>query len=194
MRSKAICRITQPLFVTRIPSISMTPMPERSVSVSSDCCLQGVCQNGADFDCSMRGLTCCLETGEGSPRSCEDLNAYVLASIFDVDYRDRIYSWAGTSGTQYACIVFRFGDEETMARFPDLAVIGVARQGEHRQPVCLRHSRDFNTQDNHQLREAAKKLGCTEWHVHFAGNFETFCHDFARYSAALTPELQPVSA
>lgn len=150
--------------------------------MSNDCCLAGVCANGAEFDCSMRGTSSCLETGNGSPRASEDLNAYVLASIFDVDYRERVYSWTGASGSQYACIVFRFGDEETIARFPDLAVIGVARNGSERHPVCLRHSRDFSTEDNQHLREIAEGLGCSEWHVHFAANFKKFCDDFALHA------------
>ncbi len=154
----------------------------------NECCLGGVSENGSAFDCSMRGHACCLETGKGSPPPSEDLHAHVLASIFDCDYRERIYSWTGASGTQYVSIVFRLGDEETIARFPDLAVIGVARQGSDRHPVCLRHSRDFSVEDNQNLRREAREMSCTEWHIHFAGRFERFCHDFAHQYPNLAPE------
>ncbi len=154
----------------------------------NECCLGGVSPNDFAFDCSMRGHACCLEAGKGSPRTSEDLHAHVLASLFDCDYRQRIYSWTGSSGTQYACIVFRLGDEETIARFPDLAVIGVAREGADRHPVCLRHSSDFSVEENRKLRRDAREMGCTEWHIHFAGNFEKFCRDFAHQHPDLVPQ------
>ncbi len=163
----------------------------------SDCCLDQIdSEDGAQFDCSMRGLNCCLENEINSCKldsACRDnrLAANVLAALFDCDYRERIYPWVGSSGTQYVCIVFRYGDEEIIARFSDLAVIGVAREGDERRPVSLRHSRDFSPVDNRNLREAARKTGCNEWHVHFAGNYEKFCRDFVDRQSMITAERFP---
>lgn len=186
MASWPICRSDWRLLVALTTFISNIASSRWGKEVN-ECCLGGISRSGSAFDCSMRGQACCLETGNGSPLKSEDLNAHVLASIFDCDCRERIYSWVGSSETQYACIVFRLGDEETIARFPDLAVIGVARHGSERHPVCLRHSSDFNIENNRNLRQEAREMGCDEWHIHFAGNFQRFCRDFAHQHPHLVP-------
>jgi len=90
-----------------------------------------------------------------------------LSSLLACELRDRFYSWRGASGACYVCSVFQSGEERIVADFSSSAIIGVARDGAVRRPVCVVSSRDFESLEGRALREAARSLGVCEWHVHF---------------------------
>jgi hypothetical protein len=90
-----------------------------------------------------------------------------LASLDGSSLRDRFYSWRGTSGRRHVCSVFPVDQENVVAGFSQAVVIGVARSGSERRPVCLLLSEDFCAAHGRAIRRDARALGVDEWHVHF---------------------------
>lgn len=90
-----------------------------------------------------------------------------LASLNSCDLRDRFYSWRGASGQRYVCSIFRLNEESVVADFSQAVVIGVAREGAARRPICVLCSSDFETDTGRIIRADARALGANEWHVHF---------------------------
>ncbi len=91
-----------------------------------------------------------------------------LASLGACDFGAHFYSWRGASGAHYICSVFEPPEEELLAGFSGAAIIGVAREGATRRPICLMTSRQFNGPAGQALRAEAQHLGLNEWHVHFS--------------------------
>lgn len=91
-----------------------------------------------------------------------------LASLDACDLRDRFYSWRGASGRRHVCSVFGIEEEAIVAEFSRALVIGVAREGTTRRPVCVLSSRDFEGAEGRMIRADARALGGNEWHVHFS--------------------------
>lgn len=106
--------------------------------------------------------------GEASSAGARPGRGEELASLDSSDLRDRFYSWRAMSGRRYVCSIFRLDEETIVADFSRAIVIGVAREGAMRRPVCVLASDDFETVDGHIVRDDARALGVTEWHVHFA--------------------------
>lgn len=90
-----------------------------------------------------------------------------LASLLASELRERFYSWRGLSGRRYICSVFSTADAAIVSEFTAAAVIGVARDGAARRPVCVMSSREFRVSGDIGSREGAGGHGVTEWHVHF---------------------------
>jgi hypothetical protein len=90
-----------------------------------------------------------------------------LASLVTSDLRERFYSWRGTSGRRYICSVFSAADSAVVWEFTAAAVIGVAKVGAARRPVCVMSSREFPLCGDIASREGAESHGVSEWHVHF---------------------------
>lgn len=95
-----------------------------------------------------------------------------LASLLTSDLRERFYSWRGLSGRRYICSVFSAADAAVVAEFTAAAVIGVAKIGAARRPVCVMSSREFHIWGDIRSREGAESHGVSEWHVHFGGDEE----------------------
>jgi hypothetical protein len=90
-----------------------------------------------------------------------------LAALRASELRDRFYSWRGASGATYVCSVFSLEEEALLGGFARGLLIGVAREGASRRPLCVLASRDFAGEAGCDLREAAQAQGLAEWHVHF---------------------------
>jgi hypothetical protein len=90
-----------------------------------------------------------------------------LASLLASDLRERFYSWRGLSGRRYICSVFSAADAAVVSEFTAAAVIGVAKVGAARRPVCVMSSREFRVWGDIGPREGAESHGVSEWHVHF---------------------------
>lgn len=90
-----------------------------------------------------------------------------LASLDTCDLRDRFYSWRGAQGRRCVCSVFGVDAEAIVADFSRAVIIGVARAGAARHPICVLSSRDFRTPVGCAVRDDARALGVNEWHVHF---------------------------
>lgn len=90
-----------------------------------------------------------------------------LASLDASDLRDRFYSWRGASGSRHVCSIFRADEETIVALFSQAIIIGVARKGAIRRPICVLASDDFATANGRLVRDDARTLGVNEWHVHF---------------------------
>ena len=90
-----------------------------------------------------------------------------LASLLTSDLRERFYSWRGLSGRRYICSVFSAAETAVVSEFTGAAVIGVAKAGAARRPVCVMSSREFHVWGDIGLREGAESHGVSEWHVHF---------------------------
>jgi hypothetical protein len=90
-----------------------------------------------------------------------------LASLLTSDLRERFYSWRGLSGRRYICSVFSAAEAAVVCEFTAAAVIGVARVGAARRPVCVMSSREFHVWGDIGSREGAESHGVSEWHVHF---------------------------
>ena len=85
--------------------------------------------------------------------------------------RGRFFSWRGASGRRYVCSVFQAGEEAFVADVTNGVVIGVARDGVAARPACLLLAREGG--ERRPLRELARELRITEWHVHFCAGEET---------------------
>jgi hypothetical protein len=81
--------------------------------------------------------------------------------------RERFYSWRGLSGRRYICSVFSVAETAVVSEFTAAAVIGVAKAGAARRPVCVMSSREFHVWGDIGSREGAESHGVSEWHVHF---------------------------
>jgi len=90
-----------------------------------------------------------------------------LASLSTSDLRERFYSWRGLSGRRYICSVFSAAETAVVSEFTAAAVIGVAKAGAARRPVCVMSSREFHVWGDIGSREGAESHGVSEWHVHF---------------------------
>jgi len=90
-----------------------------------------------------------------------------LASLSTSDLRERFYSWRGLSGRRYICSVFSAAETAVVSEFTAAAVIGVAKAGAARRPVCVMSSREFHIWGDIGSREGAENHGVSEWHVHF---------------------------
>jgi hypothetical protein len=90
-----------------------------------------------------------------------------LASLLTTDLRERFYSWRGLSGRRYICSVFSTAETAVVCEFTAAAVIGVAKAGAARRPVCVMSSREFPVWGDIGSREGAESHGVSEWHVHF---------------------------
>jgi hypothetical protein len=90
-----------------------------------------------------------------------------LASLLASDLRERFYSWRGLSGRRYICSVFSAAEAAVVLEFTAAAVIGVAKVGAARRPVCVMSSREFHVLGDIGSREGAESHGVSEWHVHF---------------------------
>ncbi len=108
-----------------------------------------------------------LDGGEGAQDALSEPGG-ALASLGDCDFGAHFYSWRGASGARYICSVFEPSEETLVAGFSGAAIIGVARDGAARRPICLMTSRQFNSPAGEALRNAARRLGLNEWHVHFS--------------------------
>ncbi len=117
----------------------------------------------------------------GRDQPCDQGRA--LASLDGFDLGERFYSWRGAKGASYVCSVFGAAEDAVVAGFSGCAVIGVARHGSARRPVCLLSSQQFAQPRGRALRRVARELGVTEWHVHFAAQ-DTALRDLA---ASLLP-------
>ncbi len=90
-----------------------------------------------------------------------------LASLLSSNLRERFYSWRGLSGRRYICSVFSAAEAAVVSEFTAAAVIGVAKVGAARRPVCVMSSREFHVWGDIGSREGAESHGVSEWHVHF---------------------------
>lgn len=102
-----------------------------------------------------------------------------LASLAGSRLRDRFYSWRGVSGRRHVCSVFGAEEESVVAGFSSAVVIGVAREGLTRRPICVLSSRAFDTARGRAIRADAHALGANEWHVHFCGAREGLPRELA---------------
>lgn len=94
-------------------------------------------------------------------------NGQALASLSTSDLRERFYSWRGLSGRRYICSVFSACEAAVISEFTAAAVIGVAKVGAARRPVCVMSSREFHVWGDIGSRKGAESHGVSEWHVHF---------------------------
>lgn len=90
-----------------------------------------------------------------------------LASLPASDLGERFYAWRGASGARFVCSVFQGGEEAVVAGFSNALIVGVAREGAARRPVCVLSSREFEGVAGRAPWEASRALGVNEWHVHF---------------------------
>jgi len=95
-----------------------------------------------------------------------------LASLLTSDLRERFYSWRGLSGRRYICSVFSTADAAVVSEFTAAAVIGVAKVGAARRPVCVMSSREFHLWEDIGSRDGAESHRVSEWHVHFGVDAE----------------------
>ncbi len=100
-----------------------------------------------------------------------------LDSLSESGLFDRFYSWRGNSGARYVCTVFPVGEKAMVADFAEGVVIGVAREGESRRPVCVIASQEFSVFDEKKLRDVVARRGVDEWHVHFTADDREICAD-----------------
>jgi hypothetical protein len=100
-----------------------------------------------------------------------------LNSLSESELFDRFYSWRGISGARYVCTVFPVGEKAIVADFAEGVVIGVAREGESRRPVCIISSQEFSACDEKKLRQVIARRGVDEWHVHFTADDREICAD-----------------
>ena len=113
-----------------------------------------------------------LAGGNAPPRG------QALGSLVSSDLRERFYSWRGASGRRYVCSVFPSAEESTLADFSQGVVIGVAGEGASRRPICVLFAREFESERGRLVRQEARALGASEWHVHFCADDADF-HDLA---------------
>ena len=99
--------------------------------------------------------------------SAESPSGQALASLLTSDLRERFYSWRGLSGRRYICSIFSAAETAVVSEFTAAAVIGVAKAGAARRPVCVMSSREFHGWGDIGSREGAESHGVSEWHVHF---------------------------
>jgi hypothetical protein len=90
-----------------------------------------------------------------------------LSALRASSLRDRFYAWRGASGASYVCSVFSLAEEPTLDALAECVLIGVAREGAARRPLCVLASRDFAGEAGAALRDAARDQGLAEWHAHF---------------------------
>ncbi len=90
-----------------------------------------------------------------------------LASLLTSDLRERFYSWRGLTGRRYICSVFSAAEAAVVSEFTAAVVIGVAKVGAARRPVCVISSGEFHVWGDIGSREGAESHGVSEWHVHF---------------------------
>lgn len=96
-----------------------------------------------------------------SPRGQE------LESLAETEaLRGRFFSWRGVSGGHYVCSVFQRGEEGFVADVQSGVIIGVAREGAGRRPVCVLGAGEGVA----ALRLLARELGVAEWHVRFGAD------------------------
>lgn len=104
------------------------------------------------------------------PEPLDGARGRTLASLDSCDLRDRFYSWREASGRRFVCSIFRAEEEGVVALFSQAVVIGVAREGAERRPVCVLAAHDFETPEGRSIRADALTLGANEWHVHFGAD------------------------
>jgi hypothetical protein len=83
--------------------------------------------------------------------------------------RGRFFAWRGMSGRRYVCSVFQRGEEGFVADVESGVIVGVAREGVARRPVCVLGAGEGVA----ALRLLARELGVVEWHVRFGDDAET---------------------
>lgn len=103
-----------------------------------------------------------------------------LASLSASALGERFYSWRASCGRLYVCSIFSPEEEALIASFAGAAVIGVARDGAMRRPVCVFASDALATAAGRRLRAAALRLGVNEWHVRFGAGDRDLTRRFAR--------------
>jgi hypothetical protein len=114
--------------------------------------------------------------GEASPEKASRAGTaasprgQTLASLLSSELGDRFYCWRGASGARYVCSVFQSGEEAIVADFSQGLIIGVARDGAARRPICVLSSGDFESARGRELRAAARAHGVSEWHIHFGAD------------------------
>lgn len=90
-----------------------------------------------------------------------------LAALHSTPLCERFYSWRAGRDESYVCTIFSAEEEALVAGFARAVVIGVAREGAERRPVCVLVSEGFDTKSGRLARVAAGALGVNEWHVRF---------------------------
>jgi hypothetical protein len=90
-----------------------------------------------------------------------------LAALHATPLRERFYSWRAGRGERYVCTIFSAEEEALVAGFARAVVIGVAREGAERRPVCVLSTEEFDAPSGRLARAAAIALGVNEWHVRF---------------------------
>lgn len=92
-----------------------------------------------------------------------------LESLAEADaLRGRFFSWRGVSGQRYVCSVFQRGEEGFVADVTEGVIVGVARDGVGRRPVCVLGAGEGVG----ALRRLGQELGVAEWHVRFGADAE----------------------
>lgn len=110
-----------------------------------------------------------VERRETGPATAESsaIRGRGLAALHSTSLRERFYSWRAGRGERYVCTIFSAEEEALVAGFARAVVIGVAREGVERRPICVLAAEDFDTQSGRLARVAAGALGVNEWHVRF---------------------------
>jgi hypothetical protein len=82
--------------------------------------------------------------------------------------RGRFFAWRGVSGRRYVCSVFQRGEEGFVADIENGVIVGVAREGAARRPLCVIGAGEGVG----ALRRLARELSVAEWHVRFGDDAE----------------------
>ncbi|MEK8094218.1 hypothetical protein WOC76_17025 [Methylocystis sp. IM3] len=101
-----------------------------------------------------------------SPRG-QELDSLAEANLL----QGRFFSWRGVSGRRYVCSIFQRGEEGFVSEVESAVVVGVAREGLARRPLCVFSTREPGARP--PLASLAHELGVSEWHVHFCAGDET---------------------
>ncbi len=101
-----------------------------------------------------------------SPRG-QELDSLAEANVL----QGRFFSWRGVSGRRYVCSIFDRGEEGFVSDVRSGVVIGVARDGAVRRPLCVFAAGGDDARP--PLASLARELGVSEWHVHFCAGDET---------------------
>jgi hypothetical protein len=113
--------------------------------------------------------------GRGDDRAARAPRGQSLASLPASDLGERFYAWRGASGARFVCSVFQAGETGIVADFSSALIVGVAREGALRRPVCVLSSREFEGVAGRAPWEAERALGVAEWHVHFCADEDKLC-------------------
>jgi hypothetical protein len=119
-----------------------------------------------------RAFPVVAEPNSGRGRKLTSLGASALG--------ERFYSWRTSCGSLHVCSIFGADEEAVVAAFRDAVVIGVARDGAERRPVCVLLADIFETIGGRRAREGARALGVNEWHVRFSADAGGLARNLAR--------------